>query len=199
MTTYDYDSPIAYVGHAAIYCPKHILDILPSEYTRPVALDTNTPRNLIHYPTAEQAIDALAAANGFDRADEQSYDSGECPKPLWAVEPGETCDRGHYIIEPADDTEACLWRVSECDAGGQVIDHGTARTIASLYMAYGACVSTGTLGPDALDDIDALLDDGPGYAGSILLSALREYVGHRLARRDGGQVDGWADLWVYGR
>lgn len=98
------------------------------------------------------------------------------------------------------DAELSAYRVSRGGLG--VIDHGTARTIANLWMdgsdgpniAFG---SSGAIGPETIEAFTtdrrtgANLADTPGHA--LLLRELRHYI---MAHGDRGPVDGWPGVWV---
>lgn len=110
------------------------------------------------------------------------------------------------MMQYENDDRAIL-RVLDGLAEGQIIDHGTARTIASQYNEPGICesfVSTGAIpsgesdGPDSFSLIYALFDgtaEHPEY-GLRAAKALEEYIEDRSEAGEFAPVDGWSGMWV---
>lgn len=85
------DTILAYTYRAAIYCPKCIVDQLPTGNNEQFDGWALTPGA---YMTTEDNLNELAAAFGLDRTDERSFDSDDFPKVVFACElrGDETCD-----------------------------------------------------------------------------------------------------------
>lgn len=85
---------------------------------------------------------------------------------------------------------------------GEVIDHGTARAIASGYNDYRTAhfVNTGYMPKgDALWLMDAIrrgVDAETLESDRPALDALCAYLLHRQGTGDTGRVHGWSDMWV---
>jgi hypothetical protein len=110
------------------------------------------------------------------------------------------------MIQYENDDRAIL-RVLDALGDGEIIDHGTARAVASQYNEPGICesfVSTGSIpsgedgGADSFTLIYALFDgtaEHPEY-GLRAAKALEEYIEDRNEAGDFAPVPGWSDMWV---
>lgn len=108
--------------------------------------------------------------------------------------------------ERHNDDRAIL-RVLGALSEGEIIDHGTARAIATGYNEPGICesfVSTGAIpsgengGADSFTLIYALFEGTaahPDY-GLRAAKALEEYIEDRNEAGDFGPVPGWSGMWV---
>lgn len=113
--------------------------------------------------------------------------------------------------------EKAVARVLGALAEGEVIEHGTARTIAAWFTNGGdtvnyAFVSSGYITPcecegececDDDGDVEALMealthrvDADALRENEAALSALREYLTNRVLGGDLDKVPGWPDMWV---
>ena len=84
------DAIVAYDFNAATYCPEHVIEaMIQRGEASPAARDM----------AVEDALDQIAAANGIDRQDERSFDSGDFPKVVFSSSlEDDTCDwNGHSI------------------------------------------------------------------------------------------------------
>jgi hypothetical protein len=75
---------VGYTYRADNYCPTCVIQRIVLN-GKPVAVDTNA--------NVENVLDRLADANGIDRYDESSFDSGDFPKVIFStmVEDDEQC------------------------------------------------------------------------------------------------------------
>lgn len=75
----------AYTYNAALYCPDCVIEeLIARGEASPGARGMDT----------EDALDQIAGANGIDRMDERSFDSGDFPKVVFHSDiEDETCDR----------------------------------------------------------------------------------------------------------
>jgi hypothetical protein len=102
------------------------------------------------------------------------------------------------MIRYEDDASA-ITRAINALGKGEIIDHGTARAIASGYNDHRTAhfVTTGYMPQgDAQWLMDAI---ERGVDTSIFrreLVALRAYLTDREESGDTGRVDGWSDMWV---
>lgn len=83
---------VGYTYNAENLCPACVIETLIAQgEASPAARDMPT----------EDALEQIASANGIDRMDERSYDSGDFPKVIFSsqVEEGETCSNCHNEID----------------------------------------------------------------------------------------------------
>jgi hypothetical protein len=67
---------VGYDYRASRYCPTHLIEQLVADGdASPAAIDMNE----------EEVLDQIAGANGIDRRDERSFDSGDFPKVVLSV------------------------------------------------------------------------------------------------------------------
>lgn len=89
-------SIVGYIYQADIYCPSCILHVLPTGEGE--AFDGW--KDVSGTMTAEENLDELAAAFGIDRYNEESFDSGEFPKVVFASDsPDDYCGRCDEYID----------------------------------------------------------------------------------------------------
>jgi hypothetical protein len=103
----------------------------------------------------------------------------------------------------SDDT--AILRVLNALSEGEIIDHGTARAIASQYNEPGVCesfVSTGAIPSGEEGDSSTLIyalfegtAEHPDY-GLRAARALEEYIEDRFEAGDCAPVPGWSGMWV---
>lgn len=81
---------VGYTFNADTYCPDHIIGALPTGEGEPYegwalakGADPMTP---------EAELDEIAWANGYNRDDESTYDSGEFPKVIFASQAWDSDD-----------------------------------------------------------------------------------------------------------
>lgn len=77
---------VGYSLEGETLCPKDVIEVLIERgEASPAARDMRT----------EDALDQIAGANGIDRQDERTFDSGDFPKVVFAsdVQDDEFCDR----------------------------------------------------------------------------------------------------------
>lgn len=75
---------VGYTYQADTFCPKDVIEVLIERgEASPAARDMRT----------EDALDQIAGANGIDRQDERTFDSGDFPKVIFEsdVEGDERC------------------------------------------------------------------------------------------------------------
>jgi hypothetical protein len=99
---------VGYMYSADIYCPGCILAALPTAQGG----QFDGWKDLSNQPV-ETSLDELAAAFGFDRHDEYSYDSDEFPKVVFA---GQVHDGCCELCEHDDDhcERCCIDRCGSC-------------------------------------------------------------------------------------
>jgi hypothetical protein len=98
-----------------------------------------------------------------------------------------------------EDDDTAIARALSALGDGEIIDHGTARTIASQYNCPGIAasfVTTGAMpGPAPTFLMEELTDQtSEQWRQDDALNALEDYLIERGA--DTGKVSGWSDMWV---
>jgi hypothetical protein len=100
-----------------------------------------------------------------------------------------------------EDDDTAIARALNALGEGEIIDHGTARAIASQYNDYRTAhfVNTGYI-PQGAQWLMSAIRRGVSPAdlkqGADALNALTAYLVSREESHDTGRVPGWSDMWV---